>query len=65
MKRNRTDHQEGAANADATTRLREIRRAKVYAAYLEAANDPVFMAEMRAFDPYTPPDDECAVDPLT
>lgn len=34
--------------------LRERRRAKIYAAYEEAANDPAFMAEMnadtRAFD---------------
>ena len=28
--------------------LREIRRAKVYAAYAEAAADPTFMAEMAA-----------------
>lgn len=35
-------------------RLRERRRAKIYAAYEEAANDPIFMADMngdlRAFD---------------
>ena len=35
-------------------RLRELRRAKVYAAYQEAAGDPAFMAEMEetatAFD---------------
>lgn len=35
-------------------RLRELRRAKVYAAYREAANEPDFMADMReatgAFD---------------
>ncbi|HYW05990.1 MAG TPA: hypothetical protein VE913_03480, partial [Longimicrobium sp.] len=29
-------------------KLREVRRARLYAAYEEAANDPVFMAEMRA-----------------
>jgi len=28
--------------------LRELRRAKVYAAYVEAAADPVFMADMAA-----------------
>lgn len=28
-------------------RLREIRRAKVYASYLEAAADPAFMDDMR------------------
>jgi hypothetical protein len=35
-------------------RLRKLRRAKVYAAYREAARDPVFMADLRdtteAFD---------------
>lgn len=29
-------------------KLREVRRARLYAAYEEAARDPVFMAEMRA-----------------
>jgi hypothetical protein len=58
------DNQERIAEADATTHLREIRRAKVYAAYLEAANDPVFIAEVREFGPY-PGHGDGGADPMT
>ncbi len=65
MRRRPETSQPDSARAKAIEHALEARRAELAAAYQEAANDPVFVAEMMEFDPYTCPDEDASADPLT
>ena len=65
MRRGVANAQPASTGAETIERSRAMRRAELAAAYQEAANDPVFMAEMRELDPYTRPSEDAGADTLT